>query len=173
MLLPPGGVAGGPCNTYLPSIRALSLVYATGGVACVCRCLPPPSYCLLAQGNFLHCFDAGNSQRLFQLWNKHVPVGVRRGDLVAQKIEFYLNIHFAVLPFRSTAAARKHRSDPQAAAGAAKAMQSFRKYLETNGQALAQTPEFLPYYALPFVPNPSEHPSFQASRSADLYSPRA
>ena len=37
----------------------------------------------------------------------------------------------------------------------------FKHYLETRGAALSQTTEFLPYYALPFVPNPMVHPSFR------------
>lgn len=37
----------------------------------------------------------------------------------------------------------------------------FKQYLETRGAALSQTTKFLPYYALPFVPNPTVHPSFK------------
>lgn len=37
----------------------------------------------------------------------------------------------------------------------------FKTYLESRGAALSQTTEFLPYYALPFVPNPRAHPSFK------------
>ena len=37
----------------------------------------------------------------------------------------------------------------------------FRKYLETRGAALNQAAEFLPYYALPFIPNPTTHLSFK------------
>lgn len=37
----------------------------------------------------------------------------------------------------------------------------FKTYLETKGAALSQTTEFLPFYALPFVPNPRAHPSFK------------
>ncbi|VFV36753.1 Hypothetical predicted protein [Lynx pardinus] len=37
----------------------------------------------------------------------------------------------------------------------------FKTYLETKGAALSQTTEFLPFYALPFVPNPMVHPSFK------------
>ena len=74
-----------------------------------------------------------------------------------------MNIHFAVAPFR-TSFLRKlaQRGGAKKAAGmAASAMLSFRKFLETRGQSLSQTPEFLSYYALPYVPNPSEHPSFK------------
>ena len=40
-------------------------------------------------------------------------------------------------------------------------MGDFKKYLETRGATLSQTTEFLPYYALPFVPNAKGHPSYK------------
>ena len=40
-------------------------------------------------------------------------------------------------------------------------MQEFKHYLETNGASLSQTTEFVAFYALPFVPNPKNHPTFK------------
>ena len=40
-------------------------------------------------------------------------------------------------------------------------MADFKAYLETRGSSLSQTTEFLPFYALPFVPNPKVHPSYK------------
>ena len=40
-------------------------------------------------------------------------------------------------------------------------MHDFKNYLETRGATLSQTTEFLPFYALPFVPNPKGHPSYK------------
>jgi hypothetical protein len=37
----------------------------------------------------------------------------------------------------------------------------FKKFLDTKGSELSKTSEFLPYYALPYVPNPTDHPSFK------------
>ena len=37
---------------------------------------------------------------------------------------------------------------------------SFKMFLDTKGSELSQTSEFLPYYALPYVQNPIEHPHF-------------
>ena len=113
--------------------------------------------------DMITAYDDGLYERFFILWAKHVPEDVRDNNEIAQKLEFYLNIHFAVAPFR-TSFLRKlaQRGGAKKAAGmAASAMLSFRKFLETRGQALSQTPEFLSYYALPYVPNPSEHPSFK------------
>jgi len=40
-------------------------------------------------------------------------------------------------------------------------VQYFKHYLETKGQRLAQTSEFLQFYALPYIQNPMHHPSFK------------
>ena len=40
-------------------------------------------------------------------------------------------------------------------------MRVFKSYLENKGAGLSQTTEFLPFYALPFVPDPTTHPSFK------------
>ena len=42
-------------------------------------------------------------------------------------------------------------------------MVAFRRFLESPvGKALSESPEFLPYYALPYVSNPTDHPSFKS-----------
>ena len=39
-------------------------------------------------------------------------------------------------------------------------MQEFKKYFETTGKEISADPEIVPYFALPFVPKPKEHPIF-------------
>jgi hypothetical protein len=39
-------------------------------------------------------------------------------------------------------------------------METFKAFLETRGADLSKTSQFLPYYALPYVPDPRHHPSF-------------
>lgn len=41
------------------------------------------------------------------------------------------------------------------------AMVHFHYYLESKGSVLSDCAEFLPFYALPYVPHPKTHPSFQ------------
>ena len=40
-------------------------------------------------------------------------------------------------------------------------MVHFHYYLESKGSVLSECTEFLPFYALPYVPHPKTHPSFQ------------
>lgn len=44
---------------------------------------------------------------------------------------------------------------------ASEAMYYFRYYLETKGSNLSHMPDILPYFALPYVHNPRDHPSFK------------
>ena len=40
-------------------------------------------------------------------------------------------------------------------------METFKQFLESRGAELCKTNEFLSYYALPYVPDPRQHPSFR------------
>ncbi|KAJ8403198.1 hypothetical protein AAFF_G00354150 [Aldrovandia affinis] len=110
---------------------------------------------LIIQKDLLSSFEDGDCKVFFELWNGHMPPDIRDFDPVAQKLEFYLHIHFAIYPLKFTPA-RPDRSDFE------ERIKHFKHYLETRGAALSQTTEFLPFYALPFVPNPMVHPSFRA-----------
>ncbi|XP_068137383.1 lisH domain-containing protein ARMC9 isoform X2 [Hyperolius riggenbachi] len=109
---------------------------------------------LLIQKDLLSAFEDGDRKTFFEKWEEHVPAEIRSGDPVAQKLEFYLNIHFAIFPLKSNTG-RIDRADCE------ERISQFKTYLETSGAALSQTTEFLPFYALPFVPNPAVHPSFK------------
>ena len=41
-----------------------------------------------------------------------------------------------------------------------KEQSDFKQFLDTKGSDLSKTSEFLAYYALPYIPNPMQHPSF-------------
>uniref|UniRef100_A0A8C6WEH9 LisH domain-containing protein ARMC9 n=1 Tax=Neogobius melanostomus TaxID=47308 RepID=A0A8C6WEH9_9GOBI len=68
-------------------------------------------------------------------------------------LEFYLYIHFTIYPMRKQFSHERGDYEDR--------VSLFKQFLETRGTALSQSTEFLPYYALPFVPNPTVHPSFK------------
>ncbi|XP_017741873.1 PREDICTED: lisH domain-containing protein ARMC9 isoform X3 [Rhinopithecus bieti] len=106
------------------------------------------------QKDLVAAFDDGDQKVFFSLWEEHIPSSVRDGDSFAQKLEFYLHIHFAIYLLKhSVGRPDKEELDEK--------ISYFKTYLETKGVALSQTTEFLPFYALPFVPNPMVHPSFK------------
>ncbi|XP_060157723.1 lisH domain-containing protein ARMC9 isoform X4 [Globicephala melas] len=109
---------------------------------------------LVKEKDLLAAFDSGDQKVFFELWEGHIPSSIRAGDSLAQKLEFYLHIHFAIYLLKhSTGRPDKEELDER--------ISYFKTYLETKGAALSQTTEFLPFYALPFVPNPMVHPSFK------------
>ncbi|XP_058557633.1 lisH domain-containing protein ARMC9 isoform X6 [Neofelis nebulosa] len=109
---------------------------------------------LVIQKDLIAAFDSGDQKVFFDLWEEHVPSSIRDGDPVAQKLEFYLHIHFAIYLLKHSVG-RPDKEDLD------ERISYFKTYLETKGAALSQTTEFLPFYALPFVPNPVVHPSFK------------
>nr|XP_046247558.1 lisH domain-containing protein ARMC9 isoform X3 [Scatophagus argus] len=106
------------------------------------------------QKDLLSCFDDGDHKVFFELWRDNIPSEAIGTDSEAQSLEFYLHIHFTIYPLRRHPG-RHDRTEFE------ERISHFKQYLETRGAALSQTTKFLPYYALPFVPNPTVHPSFK------------
>ena len=48
-----------------------------------------------------------------------------------------------------------------------RAQDDFKGYLDTKGAELSKTSEFLAFYALPYVPQPMQHPSFSGLYTLD------
>ncbi|NWV15159.1 ARMC9 protein, partial [Ptilonorhynchus violaceus] len=109
---------------------------------------------LPVQEDMLTAFENGEQKVFFQLWEEHVLASDHDGDPLAQNLEFYLQIYFATFLLRQTVG----KPDK---AKLEERISHFKAYLETKGAALSHTTEFLPFYALPFVPNPTVHPSFK------------
>jgi hypothetical protein len=40
-------------------------------------------------------------------------------------------------------------------------MEDFKAYINSKGAVLAKSEECLPFYALPYIPNPMDHPTFK------------
>uniref|UniRef100_A0A8C3B8Y4 LisH domain-containing protein ARMC9 n=1 Tax=Cairina moschata TaxID=8855 RepID=A0A8C3B8Y4_CAIMO len=112
------------------------------------------SKALPVQKDLLAAFENGEQKAFFQLWEEHISSSVRDNEPAAQKLEFYLHIYFATYLL-------KHSVGKPDKAELEERISHFKAYLETKGAALSQTTEFLPFYALPFVPNPMVHPSFK------------
>ncbi|XP_041420047.1 lisH domain-containing protein ARMC9-like [Xenopus laevis] len=125
---------------------------------------------LIKENDLITAFEDGNIKVFFALWQEHIPVET---NTVAQKLGFYLQIHFAIFPLKKNQGRITFcicylldRTDCE------ERISHFKTYLETSGAALSQTIEFLSFYALTFVPNPAAHPSikeiFQESWEAEL-----
>lgn len=95
----------------------------------------------------LGMFDSGTRDLFFTKLNKCVPAPVRDTNDHYKKLEFYLQVYFF--------AVKRTGSTDQAS------LQHFVNYLDTRGQELSQTTELLPYFALPYMPRPAEHPAIE------------
>lgn len=54
-----------------------------------------------SQNELLEKFKSGNAVDFFAIWEKYLPAKIRNDDAVAQKLEFYLNIYFAIYPLKN------------------------------------------------------------------------
>ena len=81
----------------------------------------------------LRALDRGEREEVLRLWDNFVPPLLRKSDKNAQKLEFYLNIFFAIYPLHPT-------NQPQPAASPPRCAPS--RLFETD--SLAVTPEFSP-----------------------------
>nr|XP_006813646.1 PREDICTED: lisH domain-containing protein ARMC9-like [Saccoglossus kowalevskii] len=109
------------------------------------------------QSDILNMFQLGARREFFKLWDDNVPEKIRNNDPVCKKLEFYISIYFAIYPIKYSLITGNEPNKTKTE----EAMQEFKTFLETRGASLSQTTEFLPFYALPFVPNPAHHPSFK------------
>ena len=45
-------------------------------------------------------FKVGSRKEFFLLWDSNIPESVKSNDPVCKKLEFYLNIYFAIYPIK-------------------------------------------------------------------------
>jgi hypothetical protein len=98
----------------------------------------------------------GDRTSFFSLWDKTFNETLRSSDPVYQKIEFSMSLYFSVFPIN------EHVS-PEAAKNYSLqySMDEFKQFLETRGASLCKSQSHLAYFALPYVPDPKTHATFQ------------
>ncbi|CAD8138595.1 unnamed protein product [Paramecium octaurelia] len=102
----------------------------------------------------LEYFDKGQYEMFFMLWNKYLPYNLRMKDDDAKKLEFYIQIYFLIYEIHP-------KTGKKGGVISKAALHYFKTYLDTKGQELSKTTEFLPYYALPYVQRPQEHQTYK------------
>lgn len=108
-------------------------------------------------GILLKAFEAGAKEPFFKHWYKLVG---SKGNTEAARLEFLLHIYFGIYPLHP--GKKSGRVDDKDKAEFRKRMEDFKQYLDNKGASLSKTEEYLHFYALPYIPNPAEHPSFKS-----------
>ncbi|CAF3282228.1 unnamed protein product [Rotaria socialis] len=111
--------------------------------------------CQVIKDEMLKYFDDGNREEFFRLWIKHIPSNIIESDPSLKSLEFLLYAHFAIYYIRPNNRTKNEQAGKDN-------MQEFKTYMESiKGQAISQTSDILPLFALPFVTAPDKHASFQ------------
>ena len=85
---------------------------------------------------------------------------MKKKDFAYKKLEFFLQIYFVVY-IKHPNISHQNISEQEENRVFTEAQGEFKKYLDSRGTELSKANEFLAYYALPYIPNPSDHPSFK------------
>ena len=109
----------------------------------------------ISDASLLKFFDTGNKVEFFKQWKRLIPNHMKLIEPTLCKLDFYLEIYFALYPIMGNKPINQ-----KAQTELKQNMEDFKKYLEQKEIELSKTTEFLAYYALPYIPNPKGHPTY-------------
>ena len=114
------------------------------------------SYKDISDSSLLKYFESGNKVEFFKQWKRLIPNHMKLIEPTLCKLDFYLEIYFALFPIMGNKTINQ-----KAQIELKQNMEDFKKYLEQKEIELSKTTEFLAYYALPYIPNPRGHPTYE------------
>ena len=114
------------------------------------------SYKDISDTSLIKLFESGNKIEFFKQWKRLIPNHMKLIEPTLCKLDFYLEIYFALFPIMGNKPLNQ-----KAQIELKQNMEDFKKYLEQKEIELSKTTEFLAYYALPYIPNPKGHPTYE------------
>jgi len=108
--------------------------------------------------DLMNSLITGDCQRFRSIWESKWSAPP---DQNAQHLLFLSEVFFAVFPL--------HPANRVKFGDINESLRRFKEFLDTHYTDLSQSTEFLPFYALPYIPNPAEHPSFRQIFSIDWF----
>ncbi len=115
-----------------------------------------PTYKDISDVSLIKYFESGNKVEFFKQWKRLIPNHMKLIEPTLCKLDFYLEIYFALYPIMGNKPINQ-----KAQIELKQNMEDFKKYLEQKEIELSKTTEFLAYYALPYIPNPKNHPTYE------------
>ena len=110
----------------------------------------------ISDSSLIKFFESGNKLEFFKQWKRLIPNHMKLIEPTLCKLDFYLEIYFALFPIMGNKPINQ-----KAQIELKQNMEDFKKYLEQKEIELSKTTEFLAYYALPYIPNPKGHPTYE------------
>ena len=108
----------------------------------------------ITESNLLKFFGLGRKNEFFKSWKRIIPNHIRLREPPLQKLEFYIQVYFAIYPLLYRDSEINCNKTIQ------ETMEEFKEFLEKKDSDYSKSNEFLSYYALPYVQNPKTHPSY-------------
>ena len=107
--------------------------------------------------SLLNYFELGNKPKFMENWKRIIPNNLKLAEPTLIKLDFNIQIYFAIYPLLK---ANSNINDIIIQKNLKKNMEEFKLYLEQNNIEQFKSPEFLPYYALPYIPDPRKNASY-------------
>ena len=108
----------------------------------------------ITETNLLKFFNYGRKAEFFKSWKRIIPNHIRLREPPLQKLEFYLQVYFAIYPLLYRDGEINSNKTIQ------ETMDEFKIFLEKKDSDYSKSNEFLQYYALPYVQNVKTHPTY-------------
>ena len=108
----------------------------------------------ITESNLIKFFSLGRKNEFFKSWKRIIPNHIRLREPPLQKLEFYIQIYFAIYPLLYRDSEINCNKTIQ------ETMEEFKEFLEKKDSDYSKSNEFLSFYALPYVQNPKTHPSY-------------
>ena len=112
------------------------------------------SFSSITETNLLKFFNYGRKNEFFKSWKRIIPNHIRMREPPLQKLEFYLQVYFAIYPILYRDGEINSNKTIQ------ETMDEFKIFLEKKDSDYSKSNEFLQYYALPYVQNIKTHPTY-------------
>ena len=111
----------------------------------------------------LNHFISGNKQQFMDQWKLIIPNNLKLTEPSLFKLDFNIHIYFSIFPLLKP---NSNINNPNTQKILKQNMEEFKIYLEQNNTEQFKIQEFLPYYALPYIPDPRKNPAY-----ANLFTP--